>query len=275
MPPPILCFRKFSSYSSSLCYNFFLFLRCEHYRRRCKIRAPCCDKIFPCRHCHKEAVNSLSDPKDHHELVRQNVKQVVCSLCNTEQEVAQICVNCGVKMGEYFCNICKFYDDDISKGQFHCDDCGICRVGGRDEFFHCQKCGSCYSVSVCNDHVCVENSMKNYCPVCYEYLFDSVKDSTVMKCGHTMHTDCFLEMTKQNQYRCPICSKTVLNMSDYWRLLDMEMEANKMPEEYQYDIVPASESVLYQTAQRVAWVFFRFQSSAMTATVPVKPPFTF
>ncbi|XP_031258209.1 E3 ubiquitin-protein ligase MIEL1-like isoform X1 [Pistacia vera] len=236
MPPPILCFRKFSSYSSSLCYNFFLFLRCEHYRRRCKIRAPCCDKIFPCRHCHKEAVNSLSDPKDHHELVRQNVKQVVCSLCNTEQEVAQICVNCGVKMGEYFCNICKFYDDDISKGQFHCDDCGICRVGGRDEFFHCQKCGSCYSVSVCNDHVCVENSMKNYCPVCYEYLFDSVKDSTVMKCGHTMHTDCFLEMTKQNQYRCPICSKTVLNMSDYWRLLDMEMEANKMPEEYQYDV---------------------------------------
>ncbi|KAJ0110872.1 hypothetical protein Patl1_01080 [Pistacia atlantica] len=51
---------------------------CEHYRRRCKIRAPCCDKIFPCRHCHKEAVNSLSDPKDHHELVRQNVKQVCC-----------------------------------------------------------------------------------------------------------------------------------------------------------------------------------------------------
>ncbi|KAJ0110871.1 hypothetical protein Patl1_01081 [Pistacia atlantica] len=139
-------------------------------------------------------------------------------------------------MGEYFCNICKFYDDDISKGQFHCDDCGICRVGGRDEFFHCQKCGSCYSVSARNDHVCVENSMKNYCPVCYEYLFDSVKGSRVMKCGHTMHTDCFEEMTEQNQYRCPICSKTVLNISDYWQLLDMEMEANKMPEEYQYDV---------------------------------------
>ncbi|XP_044493115.1 E3 ubiquitin-protein ligase MIEL1 [Mangifera indica] len=209
---------------------------CEHYRRRCKIRAPCCDKIFPCRHCHNEDVNSLSNPKDHHELVRQNVKQVVCSLCNTEQEVAQICANCGVKMGEYFCNICKFYDDDISKGQFHCDDCGICRVGGRDEFFHCRKCGSCYSVSARNDHVCVENSMKNYCPVCYEYLFDSVKGSTVMKCGHTMHTDCFDEMAYQNQYRCPICSKTVLNMSDYWQFLDMEIEANKMPEEYQYDV---------------------------------------
>jgi hypothetical protein len=58
-------------------------------------------------------------------------------------------------MGEYFCDICKFYDDDVSskfiicsystlyhsyplmhfysftvqteKGQYHCNDCGICR----------------------------------------------------------------------------------------------------------------------------------------------------
>ncbi|KAL5791733.1 hypothetical protein ACOSP7_000327 [Xanthoceras sorbifolium] len=209
---------------------------CEHYRRRCKIRAPCCYKIFPCRHCHNEAVSSLSNPKEHHELVRRDVKQVVCSLCNTEQQVAQICSNCGVKMGEYFCNICKFYDDETSKGQFHCDDCGICRVGGRSEFFHCQKCGSCYSVSVQNNHVCVENSMKNYCPVCYEYLFDSIKGSTVMNCGHTMHSDCFRAMADQNQYRCPICSKTVINMSDYWELLEMEIEANKLPEEYQYDV---------------------------------------
>jgi len=29
--------------------------RCSHYRRRCKIRAPCCDEIFDCRHCHNEA----------------------------------------------------------------------------------------------------------------------------------------------------------------------------------------------------------------------------
>lgn len=34
--------------------------RCEHYKRRCKIRAPCCDQIFSCRHCHNEATVSLS-----------------------------------------------------------------------------------------------------------------------------------------------------------------------------------------------------------------------
>ncbi|KAI5316106.1 hypothetical protein L3X38_045282 [Prunus dulcis] len=100
--------------------------RCDHYRRRCKIRAPCCDQIFPCRHCHNEAASSLSNPKDRHELVRQDVKQVVCSVCNTEQQVAQLCSNCGVNMGEYYCDICKFYDDDISKQQFHCNECGIC-----------------------------------------------------------------------------------------------------------------------------------------------------
>lgn len=28
-------------------------------------------------------------------------------------QAAQVCSNCGVNMGEYFCNICKFYDDDV------------------------------------------------------------------------------------------------------------------------------------------------------------------
>lgn len=70
--------------------------------------------------------------------------QVICSVCDTEQpvffmfqyfwygifiaglvsfdfqlnprtsQVAQVCTNCGVNMGEYFCDICKFYDDDVS-----------------------------------------------------------------------------------------------------------------------------------------------------------------
>ncbi|KAK3189796.1 hypothetical protein Dsin_029357 [Dipteronia sinensis] len=67
---------------------------CRHYRRRCKIRAPCCNEMFECRHCHNEAV-------------------VICSVCDTEQPVARVCTNCGVNMGEYFCEICKFYDDDV------------------------------------------------------------------------------------------------------------------------------------------------------------------
>ncbi|KAI3796075.1 hypothetical protein L1987_38738 [Smallanthus sonchifolius] len=40
-------------------------------------------------------------------------KDVICEICSTEQQVAQICTKYGVKMGEYFCGICKFYDHDV------------------------------------------------------------------------------------------------------------------------------------------------------------------
>ncbi|KAF5188764.1 hypothetical protein FRX31_021651 [Thalictrum thalictroides] len=29
---------------------------CEHYKRRCKIRGPCFNKVFTCRHCHNAAM---------------------------------------------------------------------------------------------------------------------------------------------------------------------------------------------------------------------------
>ncbi|CAI9284745.1 E3 ubiquitin-protein ligase MIEL1 [Lactuca sativa] len=207
---------------------------CKHYRRRCMIRAPCCNEIFDCRHCHNEATNMLKNPYDRHELIRSDVKQVICSVCDTEQPVARSCTNCGVNMGEYFCELCKFYDDDIDKGLFHCDDCGICRVGGRENFFHCKKCGTCYSIGLRDNHLCVENSMRHHCPICYEYLFDSMKDTAVMKCGHTMHRDCYNEMIKRDKFCCPICAKSIMDMSATWKMIDEEIEATLMPDDYRH-----------------------------------------
>lgn len=201
---------------------------CKHYRRRCKIRAPCCNEIFHCRHCHNEATT------DRHEICRHDVQRVICVICDTEQPVAQVCSNCGVNMGEYFCGVCKFYDDDIEKRQYHCNDCGICRVGGKENFFHCQKCGSCYSIDLLDKHSCVENSMRHHCSICYEYLFDSLKETTVLKCGHTMHSQCFREMLQHDKYSCPICSKSVIDMSRTWRKLDEEIEATVVPENHRY-----------------------------------------
>lgn len=80
-----------------------------------------------------------------------------------------------MSFGNYFCGVCNLYDDDLSKQQFHCEECGICRVGGRENFFHCETCGACYSVELRNNHVCVPNSMSRDCPVCMEYLFDSLE----------------------------------------------------------------------------------------------------
>ncbi|KAJ9181518.1 hypothetical protein P3X46_009641 [Hevea brasiliensis] len=100
---------------------------CSHYRRRCKIRAPCCDEIFDCRHCHNES-------------------KVICSLCGTEQDVQQHCIQCGVCMGNYFCSKCNFCDDDGSK----------------------TLTGCCSSILLKDSHNCVERAMDHNCPVCFE-----------------------------------------------------------------------------------------------------------
>ncbi|KAL1197866.1 E3 ubiquitin-protein ligase MIEL1 [Cardamine amara subsp. amara] len=127
---------------------------------------------------------------------------------NSDANIPIVVFNC---MGEYFCDICKFFDDD--------------------------NCGACYVTKLRDKHSCVENSTKNSCPVCYEYLFDSVKAAHVMSCGHTMRGDCFQQMTKEEEYyRCPICSKSLVDMSDEWQLLDREISATAMLVEYNFEV---------------------------------------
>ncbi|WRX34693.1 zinc finger protein [Theobroma cacao] len=211
---------------------------CLHYRRRCKIRAPCCNEIFDCRHCHNEAKNSLEcNPLEQHEIPRHEVEKVICSLCDTEQDVQQYCINCGVCMGKYFCAKCKFFDDNVSKNQYHCNECGICRTGGEENFFHCNKCGCCYSKSMSDAHRCVERAMHHNCPVCFEFLFDTMKDITVLPCGHTMHLECLREMEQHYLYSCPVCSKSICDMSELWRKLDQEIASTRMPAVYQNKMV--------------------------------------
>ncbi|CAI5497445.1 unnamed protein product, partial [Closterium sp. Naga37s-1] len=198
-----------------------------------QIKAPCCNEVFDCRHCHNDA-KSHSEDKSRHEIARHNIERVVCSLCSTEQKVQQVCEACGVCMGRYFCFKCKFYDDEVAKKHFHCDECGICRVGGKDKFFHCDKCGCCYATSLREDHRCVEKSMHHNCPVCFEFLFESLRETSVLReCGHTIHTECLDELRKHNRYACPICCKTMFDMSRVWAQLDQEVAATPMPEAYQ------------------------------------------
>ncbi|KAJ0966650.1 hypothetical protein J5N97_023567 [Dioscorea zingiberensis] len=211
---------------------------CLHYRRRCKIRAPCCGDVFDCRHCHNEAKNALEvNQIARHEIPRHQVTKVICSLCNKEQDVQQNCINCGVNMGTYFCSKCKFFDDDVSKNTYHCDGCGICRVGGTENFFHCSQCGCCYSKMLKGSHQCVERAMHHNCPICFEYLFDSVRDVSVLQCGHTIHLACLKEMKLHFQFSCPVCSRSMCDMSGVWEKLDQEVAATSMPEIYQNKMV--------------------------------------
>eukprot|EP00941_MAST-03F_sp_MAST-3F-sp1_P000942 g942.t1 len=167
-----------------------------------------------------------------HTLDRFSVTEVKCLSCNRKQPVASSCIECGVSFGKYSCIICRLFDDDDSKQQYHCDGCGICRVGGRENFTHCYKCGTCYSNE--GEHTCIENAMHRNCPVCMEFLFDSRKPCSSMRCGHTIHSEC-LEQLMRTQYKCPLCSASLLDratMNEHYAAIDAEIAATIMPEEY-------------------------------------------
>ncbi|KAL6785870.1 hypothetical protein ACKKBG_A00510 [Auxenochlorella protothecoides x Auxenochlorella symbiontica] len=210
---------------------------CSHYRRRVKLVTPCCGEIFWCRHCHNEAKHdNEKDVKLRHELDRSLVTEVVCALCSLRQPVGDHCCRCGVAFGAYACTLCPFYDDDVSKQAFHCADCGICRVGGRENFFHCDTCGSCYSTKLRGRHVCVERAMHQNCPVCFEYLFESVQPTAVLPCGHTIHSSCLKELERSDSVSvcacCPICKRSLQDNSATWRYLDSMAASHPLPEEY-------------------------------------------
>eukprot|EP00327_Prymnesium_parvum_P007739 CAMPEP_0182817254 /NCGR_PEP_ID=MMETSP0006_2-20121128/11373_1 /TAXON_ID=97485 /ORGANISM="Prymnesium parvum, Strain Texoma1" /LENGTH=187 /DNA_ID=CAMNT_0024943601 /DNA_START=181 /DNA_END=745 /DNA_ORIENTATION=+ len=162
---------------------------------------------------------------------RHAVKSIVCIICDHEQSPGPACVDCETRFGTYFCAVCNLYDDDVKKEQFHCEKCGICRVGGRDNFFHCDTCGACYSTELRNNHVCVPNSMQQDCPICCEFLFDSLEAPQVLRCGHTIHRKCLESYFAHGGYTCPTCNASVCDMRAAWTVLDEEILLTPMPEE--------------------------------------------
>ncbi|KAK3161776.1 hypothetical protein QOZ80_1BG0081260 [Eleusine coracana subsp. coracana] len=65
--------------------------------------------------------------------------------------------------------------------------------------------------------------MHHDCPICFEYLFESTNDVSVLPCGHTIHVKCLKEMEEHCQFACPLCSKSVCDMSKAWERLDEEL----------------------------------------------------
>lgn len=107
-------------------------LGCEHYKRNVKLQCFTCKKWYPCRFCHDEV-------EDHH-LNRRKTENMLCMLCGHAQPASQWCRQCGEQAAQYYCSVCKLWDNDSKKNIYHCGDCGICRIGqglGKD-FFHCR-----------------------------------------------------------------------------------------------------------------------------------------
>ncbi|KAL5748875.1 hypothetical protein ACOSP7_025918 [Xanthoceras sorbifolium] len=198
---------------------------CEHYKRNCKIRAACCGKLFTCRFCH----DKVSD----HSMDRKATTEMMCMRCLKIQAVGPICMtpSCnGLPMAKYFCSICKFFDDE--RNVYHCPFCNLCRLGrglGVD-YFHCMTCNCCLGLKAVN-HKCLEKCLETNCPICCDFLFTSNEIVRALSCGHYMHLSCFQAYTCSH-YTCPICSKSLGDMTIYFGMLDGLLAAEELPEEY-------------------------------------------
>ena len=80
------------------------------------------------------------------------------------------------------------------------------------------------------DSICREKAMDAYCPICHENLFSSATPVKELPCGHFMHSSCFAEYT-QHRYTCPICSKSVGDLTLYFQMLDRLLLSETMPAE--------------------------------------------
>jgi len=185
------------------------------------------------------------------------IREVVCERCSCRQPPGPQCTECGQEFASYYCERCKFWDDEGKKKDvFHCSRCGICRVGGRENFFHCDTCGSCYPTEIQGSHTCVENAMRHNCPICLQDLFQSTTQVTILHCGHTIHQECLRELQASyaglQSLRCPICNVSLYRYDELWAEMDRQVSEMPMPHEYLH----VKTTIICNDCQHVAEVPF-------------------
>ncbi|KAL5282066.1 RCHY1 family protein [Megaselia abdita] len=187
---------------------------CSHYKRRALFVTPCCNKFYKCRYCH--------DENENHHFDRKTLNELICTECDTRQKVQEKCEYCGTQFGKYTCLNCNLFDD-TDKKQYHCEDCGICRIGGRQNFFHCAVCNMCLPIQLqIGGHRCVENISRSNCPVCLGAIHTSRIPCHIPDCGHLLHKMCFDQLLASGHYVCPTCQTSIIDMSKMWEYLDAQ-----------------------------------------------------
>lgn len=208
-------------------YHSHGILGCMHYSRKCQIKASCCGCWFVCRRCHDEHVHD-------HAIDRFATKEMRCMLCGREQPVGKTCTDCGEEMAKYYCAVCKFFDDSAEINVYHCHECGLCRRGkgiGID-FIHCERCKACLPIQGFNQHVCIDNLLESPCPICLEWMHNSVVPAVFLKCGHPMHSNCY-EKFVRSAFQCPTCLKAHGDTEALDRVVEEYVNSIEVPEHYQ------------------------------------------
>jgi RING finger/CHY zinc finger protein 1 len=205
--------------------------QCDHYQRHVSLFAPCCQQWFNCHRCHNQEAN--------HELVRSEVTLIKCRECSTEQPVSDKCINlecvCAERFDLSYCRLCLIWSNNPDLPIYHCDDCGICRIGPKETVWHCQTCQTCISVSLKDSHLCQPNKIHCNCPICQENLFHSQIPVVHPKnCTHAICVKCYSDYLQSGQYQCPVCRKSLFDMTAQWYAIDRIMLRHRMPTEFSH-----------------------------------------
>lgn len=175
--------------------------KCKHYNTKLIIYAECCNKYYDCKKCHNEV-------NPDHKVKNKNIKKIKCLRCNTENPYGNFCYNCCDTISKYSCLKCGLWNDK-KINYYHCNKCGLCKLGNENEMFHCDKCKKCFDIKIIDYHNCSLYSENNNCPLCLEILGN--KNIKVLKCGHVLHYECLVQLLlNSTNKKCCICRKEIL-----------------------------------------------------------------
>ena len=195
--------------------------KCSHYEKKCsRFYFSCCKVYDPCKRCHLER-----------EICKNPILETVqCNICLLEQNPSPSCKSCSIPFSTYYCSICSIWSDvdDI----YHCNECRICRRGTRESTFHCYQCGTCFKKDFENNHKCFKKSYtEEECIICHEKLFQSCEESFSLQCSHFIHLKCYQEYISYGNYGCPICKKSLLDMTEQWNYIRNKIKENPLDED--------------------------------------------
>ncbi|ONL93606.1 CHY-type/CTCHY-type/RING-type Zinc finger protein [Zea mays] len=171
---------------------------CVHYRRGCKIRAPCCGEVFGCRHCHNEAKDSLEvSVHDRHVLPRHDIKlNRMCS--KTVRTAEHVSANTSAR------NATSSTTISVPSSVFSGFVVAFPGISGVEE------------------------------PISLRWV-RHMQASSVKSFSDWWRRE-FLSLW-QMWFSCPVCLRSACNMSDIWQKLDQQVAASPMPAIYQKKMV--------------------------------------
>ena len=177
-------------------------LGCKHYVRGAGIICPDCGEFTACRLCHYDEKG--------HSLNRLKISEIVCYFCGKRGPFGKYCSHCGKEVAKVLCNKCHFLNSEsyLWKPNTHCDICGCCICNFPWKVVHCSICNRCHNKEL---HEKIRVVQQADCPICCEPLADnfSLNGIIVLRCGHQLHSTCYCEMFKTQNFKCPLCRKLI------------------------------------------------------------------